>query len=423
MSAATGARPRKARQNLPGGFDVWRVRQDFPILGRKVNGKPLVYLDNAATAQKPQVVIDTLDRFYREENSNVHRGVHFLSQLATEEYEKARVTAQRFLNAAEAREIIFVRGTTEGINLVASTFGRAGIKAGDEILISAMEHHSNIVPWQMLCEEKGATLRVAPINDAGEIRLDEFEKLLNPKTKIVAVVHLSNALGTLNPVGKIIEMAHRRNVPVLLDGAQAAPHLKVDVRELDCDFYVFSGHKLYGPTGIGVLYGKTALLEAMPPYQGGGEMISSVTFEKTTYNTIPNKFEAGTPHVAGAVGLAAAIDYLTGLDREAVETYERDLLSYATQALLEIPGLRIIGTAREKAGVISFVLDGIHPHDIGTIVDQEGIAIRTGHHCAQPVMDRFGVPATARASLAFYNTKEEIDALVTSLHKVKEVFG
>ncbi|HEV2947716.1 MAG TPA: cysteine desulfurase, partial [Gemmataceae bacterium] len=395
----------------------------FPILGRKVNGKPLVYLDNAATAQKPQVVIDTLDRFYREENSNVHRGVHFLSQLATEEYEKARVTAQRFLNAAEAREIIFVRGTTEGINLVASTFGRSQVKAGDEILISAMEHHSNIVPWQMLCEEKGAVLRVAPINDAGEIELGEFEKLLGPKTKLVAVVHLSNALGTLNPVGKIIEMAHRRNVPVLLDGAQAAPHLKVDVRELDCDFYAFSGHKLYGPTGIGVLYGKAALLEAMPPYQGGGEMISSVTFEKTTYNTIPNKFEAGTPHVAGAVGLAAAIDYLTGLDREAVETYERDLLAYATRALLEIPGLRIIGTAREKAGVISFVLEGIHPHDIGTIVDQEGIAIRTGHHCAQPVMDRFGVPATARASLAFYNTKEDIDALVASLHKVKEVFG
>jgi cysteine desulfurase/selenocysteine lyase len=285
-----------------------------------------------------------------------------------------------------------------------------------------MEHHSNIVPWQMLCEEKGAVLRVAPINDAGEIELEEFEKLLGPKTKLVAVVHLSNALGTLNPVGKIIEMAHRRNVPVLLDGAQAAPHLQVDVRELDCDFYVFSGHKLYGPTGIGVLYGKAALLEAMPPYQGGGEMISSVTFEKTTYNTIPNKFEAGTPHVAGAVGLAAAIDYLTGLDREAVETYERDLLSYATQALLEIPGLRVIGTAREKAGVISFVLEGIHPHDIGTIVDQEGIAIRTGHHCAQPVMDRFGVPATARASLAFYNTKEDIDALVASLHKVKEVF-
>jgi cysteine desulfurase/selenocysteine lyase len=423
MSAATDARPRKARQNLPGGFDAWKIRRDFPILGRKVNGKPLVYLDNAATAQKPQVVIDTLDRFYREANSNVHRGVHFLSQLATEEYEKARVTAQRFLNATEAREIIFVRGTTEGINLVASTFGRSQVKAGDEILISAMEHHSNIVPWQMLCEEKGAVLRVAPINDEGEIRLDEFEKLLTPKTKLVAVVHLSNALGTLNPVGKIIEMAHRRKVPVLLDGAQAAPHLQVDVRDLDCDFYVFSGHKLYGPTGIGVLYGRAALLEAMPPYQGGGEMISSVTFEKTTYNTIPNKFEAGTPHVAGAVGLAAAIDYLAGLDREAVEAYERDLLSYATRALLEIPGLRIIGTAREKAGVISFVLEGIHPHDIGTIVDQEGIAIRTGHHCAQPVMDRFGVPATARASLAFYNTKEDIDALVASLHKVKEVFG
>jgi cysteine desulfurase/selenocysteine lyase len=423
MSAIPSTRLRSARKSAPAGFDVWKVREDFPILRREVNGKPLVYLDNAATAQKPQAVIDTLDRFYREENSNVHRGVHFLSQLATEEYEKARVTAQRFLNAAEPREIIFVRGTTEGINLVASSFGRSHIRAGNEILISVMEHHSNIVPWQILCEEKGAHLRVAPIDNSGELELEEFEKLLGPKTKLVALVHLSNALGTLNPVRRIIEMAHRRNVPVLLDGAQAAPHLKVDVRELDCDFYVFSGHKMYGPTGIGVLYGKAALLEAMPPYQGGGEMISSVTFEKTTYNVIPNKFEAGTPHVAGAVGLAAAIDYFSALDRKAVEAYEHELLAYATEALRKIPGLRIIGTAREKAGVISFVLDGIHPHDIGTIVDQEGIAIRTGHHCAQPVMDRFGVPATARASLAFYNTKEEIDALVTSLHKVKEVFG
>jgi cysteine desulfurase/selenocysteine lyase len=422
MSAITETRPRGPRKTSP-AFDVWKVRGDFPILRREVNGKPLVYLDNAATAQKPQVVIDTLDRFYREENSNVHRGVHFLSQLATEEYEKARVAVQRFLNAAEPREIIFVRGTTEGINLVASSFGRSNVRSGDEILVSAMEHHSNIVPWQILCEEKGAVLRVIPINDAGELRLDELEKLLTSKTRLVALVHLSNALGTLNPVRPIIEMAHRRGIPVLLDGAQAAPHLKVDVRELDCDFYAFSGHKLYGPTGIGALYGKARLLEAMPPYQGGGEMISSVTFEKTTYNTIPNKFEAGTPHVAGAVGLAAAIDYLSALDREAVEAYEHELLSYATEALRQIPGLRIIGTAREKAGVISFVLDGIHPHDIGTIVDQEGIAIRTGHHCAQPVMDRFGVPATARASLAFYNTKEEIDALVNSLHKVKEVFG
>jgi cysteine desulfurase/selenocysteine lyase len=422
MSAIAETRPRSPRKLSP-AFDVGKVREDFPILHRQVNGKPLVYLDNAATAQKPQVVIDTLDRFYREENSNVHRGVHFLSQRATDEYEMARVKVQRFLNAAEPREIIFVRGTTEGINLVASSFGRSKVRAGDEILISAMEHHSNIVPWQMLCEEKGAVLRVIPINDAGELRLEEFEKLLSPKTQLVALVHLSNALGTLNPVRPIIEMAHRRGIPVLLDGAQAAPHLKVDVRELDCDFYAFSGHKLYGPTGIGVLYGKARLLEAMPPYQGGGEMISSVTFEKTTYNTIPNKFEAGTPHVAGAVGLAAAIDYLSALDREAVEAYEHELLAYATEALRQIPGLRIIGTAREKAGVISFVLDGIHPHDIGTIVDQEGIAIRTGHHCAQPVMDCFGVPATARASLAFYNTKEEIDALVSSLHKVKEVFG
>jgi cysteine desulfurase/selenocysteine lyase len=423
MSTVTESRFQSARKLSPAGFDVRRVREDFPILRREVNGKPLVYLDNAATAQKPQIVIDTLDRFYREENSNVHRGVHYLSQRATDEYEMARVKVQRFLNAAEPREIIFVRGTTEGINLVASSFGRSQVRAGDEVLISAMEHHSNIVPWQILCEEKGAILRVIPINDAGELLLDEFEKLLSPKTRLLALVHLSNALGTLNPVRKIIEKAHRQNVPVLLDGAQAAPHLKVDVRELDCDFYAFSGHKLYGPTGIGVLYGKAGLLEAMPPYQGGGEMISSVTFEKTTYNTIPNKFEAGTPHVAGAVGLAAAIDYLNGLDRQAVEAYEHELLSYATEAIREIPGLRIIGTAREKAGVVSFVLDGVHPHDIGTIVDQEGIAIRTGHHCAQPVMDRFGVTATARASLAFYNTKEEIDALASSLHKVKEVFG
>jgi cysteine desulfurase/selenocysteine lyase len=426
MSAISKPRPRGARkagEAVKVAFDVWKIRDDFPILKQKVYGKPLVYLDNAATAQKPQLVIDTLSRFYREENSNVHRGVHFLSQEATELYEKARITVQRFLNAAEPREIIFVRGTTEGINLVAQTYGRKNVQAGDEIVISAMEHHSNIVPWQILCEEKGAVLRVAPINDAGEILLEEYEKLLSPKTKLISVVHLSNALGTLNPVRRMIELAHRWNIPVLLDGAQAAPHLPVDVRELDCDFYVFSGHKLYGPTGIGVLYGKARLLEAMPPYQGGGEMISSVTFEKTTYNTIPNKFEAGTPHVAGAVGLGAAIDYVTGLNREAVGVYERDLLGYATQALSEISGLRLIGTAREKAGVLSFVLDGIHPHDIGTIVDQEGIAIRTGHHCAQPVMERFGVPATARASLAFYNTREEIDALVQALHKVNEVFG
>jgi cysteine desulfurase/selenocysteine lyase len=404
-------------------FDVWKIRQDFPILRRQINGKPLVYLDNAATSQKPQTVIDTLSRFYREENSNVHRGVHFLSQEATDLYEKARIKVQRFLNAAEPREIIFVRGTTEGINLVAQAYGRKNLQAGDEIVISAMEHHSNIVPWQILCEEKGAVLRVAPINDAGEFLLEEYEKLLNPKTRIVSVVHLSNALGTLNPVRRIIEMAHRWNIPVLLDGAQAAPHLPVDVRELDCDFYVFSGHKLFGPTGIGVLYGKARLLEAMPPYQGGGEMISSVTFKKTTYNTIPNKFEAGTPHVAGAVGLGAAIDYVNGLDRQAVLAYEHDLLAYATEALSEISGLRLIGTAREKAAVLSFVLDGVHPHDIGTIVDQEGIAIRTGHHCAQPVMERFGVPATARASLAFYNIREEIDILVKGLQKVKEVFG
>jgi cysteine desulfurase/selenocysteine lyase len=424
MSAISKLRPGSPRQKeRPARFDVWKIRQDFPILRQKVYGKPLVYLDNAATAQKPLAVIDTLSRFYREENSNVHRGVHFLSQEATDRYEKARIKVQRFLNAAEPREIIFVRGTTEGINLVAQAYGRKNIQAGDEIIISTMEHHSNIVPWQILCEEKGAVLRVAPINDAGEILLEEYERLLNPKTKLVSVVHLSNALGTLNPVRRIIELAHRRSIPVLLDGAQAAPHLPVDVRELDCDFYAFSGHKLYGPTGIGVLYGKAKLLEAMPPYQGGGEMISSVTFEKTTYNTIPNKFEAGTPHVAGAVGLGAAIDYVSALDRDAVTAYEHDLLTYATESLSKISGLRLIGTARERVGVLSFVLGGIHPHDIGTIVDQEGIAIRTGHHCAQPVMERFGVPATARASLAFYNTKEEIDALVKGLQKVNEVFG
>jgi cysteine desulfurase/selenocysteine lyase len=404
-------------------LNVVRVRDDFPILRQTVHGNPLVYLDNAATTQKPQVVLDALIRYYTTINANVHRGVHFLSERATREYEEARATVQHFIGAVEAREIVFVRGITEGINLVAQTYGRKHVQAGDEVIISAMEHHSNIVPWQILCEEKGAKLRVIPINDQGELLLDEYEKLLNPRTKIVAVVHVSNSLGTINPVNRIIELAHRQNVPVLLDGAQSAPHMPVNVQDLDCDFYTFSGHKIFGPTGIGALYGKADLLETMPPYQGGGDMISSVTFEKTTYNVLPYKFEAGTPHIAGAIGLGAALDYLGGLGWDMVMAHEHELLAYATVAVSEIPGLRLIGTAKEKASVLSFVLEGIHPHDIGTILDREGVAIRTGHHCTQPLMDRFGVPATARASFALYNTKEEVDALVRGLHKVQEMFA
>ncbi len=406
-----------------GRFHVEEVRRDFPILQRLVRGKKLVYLDNAATSQKPRAVIDALSRYYEESNANIHRGVHFLSEHATEEYEAARKKVQSFLNARDASEIIFVRGTTEGINLVAQTYGRTQVGRGDEILITAMEHHSNIVPWQMLCEQNGARLRVAPMNDRGELLLEEFQKLVNPKTKMVAVAHISNALGTINPVRQIIEIAHRHKVPVLVDGAQATPHLAVDVQALDCDFYVFSGHKTYGPTGIGVLYGKAALLDAMPPYQGGGDMISSVTFEKTLYNKLPYKFEAGTPHVEGVIGMGAAIDYLNGLGINNVAAHEHKLLTYATQAVAEIPGLRLIGTAKEKAGVLSFVMEGIHPHDIGTILDQQGIAIRTGHHCAQPIMQRFGIPATARASFGLYNTKEEVDVLVEGIQKVREVFA
>lgn len=404
-------------------FDVDTIREDFPILNQLVRGKPLVYLDNAATSQKPAAVIDAMTRYYSADNSNIHRGVHLLSERATKEYEEARVKVQSFINAAEAREIIFVRGTTEAINLVANSYGRANVNAGDEVLITAMEHHSNIVPWQMLCEEKGARLRVAPINDDGELILEEFEKLLNERTKLISVVHISNALGTINPVRGIVEIAHRHGVPVMIDGAQAAPHKNIDVQELDCDFYAFSGHKVYGPTGIGVLYGKASLLDAMPPFQGGGDMIASVTFEKTTYNTLPYKFEAGTPNIAGTIGLGAAIDYANQIGLPRIAKYEQELLAYGTEALSQISGLRLVGTAKEKAGVLSFVLEGIHPHDVGTILDREGIAIRTGHHCAMPVMERFGVPATARASLAFYNTKEEIDALVTGINKVKEVFG
>jgi cysteine desulfurase / selenocysteine lyase len=404
-------------------FDVERVRRDFPILGREVNGHRLVYLDNAATSQKPQVVIDTLVRYYTEENSNIHRGVHFLSQLATREYEDVRVKVKRFINAAESHEVIFTHGTTESINLVASTFGRKFISEGDEIIISAMEHHSNIVPWQMLCEANGAVLRVIPINDRGELEMEAFAQLLSPRTRLVAVAHISNALGTVNPVHRIIEMAHAQDVPVLLDGAQAAPHVPIDVQALDCDFYAFSGHKICGPTGVGVLYGKSDLLNTLPPWQGGGDMIASVTFEKTTFNTLPHRLEAGTPNIAGGIGLGAAIDYLGSVGLDRIAAYERELLDYATETIGAIKGVSIIGTAQEKASVLSFTLDNIHPHDIGTILDQEGIAIRAGHHCAQPVMKRFGVPATARASFAFYNTREEIDALREGIQKAIEVFG
>jgi len=403
-------------------FDVEEVRRDFPILRENVHGKPLVYLDNAATSQKPQLVIETLQKYYSLENANIHRGIHFLSERATQAYEDARAKVRGFLNAAESREIIFVRGTTEGINLVAQSYGRKFIGEEDEIILSAMEHHSNIVPWQILCEQVGARLRIIPMNDNGELLIDEYERLLSDRTKLVAVTHLSNALGTINPIKQIIQIAHRHGVPVLVDGAQAVPHLEVDVRDLDCDFYAFSGHKLYGPTGVGVLYGKASLLDAMPPYQGGGDMIRSVTFEKTLYNVLPYKFEAGTPNIAGGIGLGAAIDYLNQVGLDLVAAYERELLDYATDAVSTITGVQIIGTAKKKAGVLSFVLDGVHAHDIGTILDQEGIAIRTGHHCAMPVMQRFGVSATARASLAFYNTREEVDALVGAIHKVKRVF-
>jgi len=402
---------------------VKRCRHHFPLLRQRVNGKPLVYFDNAATSQKPQVVIDATIRYYEEENSNIHRGVHYLSERATQAYEAVRVKVQHLLNAAHQREIIFVRGTTEAINLVAHSYGRKAVGGGDEVLISAMEHHSNIVPWQILCQEQGASLRVIPIDDRGEIIQEEYERLLTPRTKIVALAHVSNALGTINPVRAMVARAHERGIPVLVDGAQAVPHMKVDVRELGCDFYAFSSHKAFGPTGVGILYGVTRLLDAMPPYQSGGDMIKSVTFEKTTYNDLPHKFEAGTPNIGGGIAFGAAIDYINEIDLASVAEFERDLLEYATRGALEIPGLRIIGTARQKAAVLSFVIDGVHPHDIGTILDHEGIAIRTGHHCAQPVMQRFGVPATARASFAFYNTKEEIDVFLAALRRVKEVFG
>jgi cysteine desulfurase/selenocysteine lyase len=404
-------------------FDVERIRRDFPILAREVNGYPLAYLDNAASAQRPQAVIDAEARYYSEIHANVHRGVHTLSQRATEAYESAREGVRRFIGAASTREIVFVRGTTEAINLVAQSYAHPRLGPGDEILITWLEHHSNIVPWQLLCGQTGATLKVVPINHAGEVELASFEALLSPRTRLVAVAHVSNALGTILPVREIIALAHARGIPVLLDAAQAVPHLRVDVRELDCDFYAFSGHKLYAPTGIGVLYGRESLLEEMPPWQGGGDMILKVSFEGTTFNALPHKFEAGTPNIAGAVGLGAALDYLEAIGMERIAAYEHELLDYATQRLAGVRGLRMIGTARHKATVLSFVLDGIHPHDIGTILDSVGIAIRTGHHCAMPVMDFFQVPATARASLAFYNTRAEIDRLVVALENAREVFG
>jgi len=404
-------------------WDVERVRKDFPALHQQVHGKPLVYLDNAATSQKPQAVIDALVGYYSLDNANVHRGVHRLSERATEAYEGARSRIQRHLNAASPREIIFVRQATEGINLVAGGYGRKFVGAGDEVVISAMEHHANIVPWQLLCQEKGATLRVVPIDDRGDLVMEEYARLLGPRTKLVAITQVSNALGTVTPIEEVTELAHRQSIPVLVDGAQAVPHQPVDVRRLDCEFYVFSGHKAFGPTGIGVVYGKEAWLERMAPYQSGGDMIKSVTFEKTTFNDLPYRFEAGTPYIAGAIGLAVALDYISGLGLDRIAAYERELLAHGTELLAAIPGVRMIGTARHKAAVLSFVLDGVHPHDLGTILDHQGVAIRAGHHCAMPVMARFAVPATARASLAFYNTRAELETLAKAVQGAREIFG
>jgi cysteine desulfurase/selenocysteine lyase len=404
-------------------FDVERVRREFPILRVQVNGRPLAYLDNAASAQHPQSVIDAESRYYAEIHANVHRGVHTLSQRATDAYEGARDKVRRFINAASTREIVFVRGTTEAINLVAQSYGRPRLARGDEILVTWLEHHANIVPWQLLCEQTGAVLRVAPIDERGEVDLAGYERLLSPRTRIVAIAHVSNSLGTVLPVARMIAMARSRGAIVLLDGAQAVPHMRVDVRALDCDFYAFSGHKMYAPTGTGVLYGRETLLESMPPWQGGGDMILTVSFEKTTYNALPHKFEAGTPNIAGVVGLGAAVDYLEALGIETAAAYEHELLQHASQALAAVPGLRLIGTAREKSALVAFVLDGVHAHDLGTILDAEGIAIRTGHHCAMPVMDFFHVPATARASFCFYNTHEEVDRLVAAVRRAREVFA
>lgn len=404
-------------------IDVNAIRADFPVLDQKVNGKPLVYLDNAATTQKPRQVIDTIDEYYRRYNSNIHRGVHSLSEKATAAYEAARETVRDFINAPATREIIFVRGATEGINLVAQSYGMTNLKAGDEIIISEMEHHSNIVPWQLLCERTGAVLRVIPINDDGDLKLESYQSLLGPKTKLVSIVHISNALGTINPVKQIVDLAHEHDALVLVDGAQATAHTGIDVQALDCDFYVFSGHKMFGPTGIGVLYGKTDLLNAMPPYQSGGDMIKMVTLEKTLFNELPYKFEAGTPHIAGVIGMGAAINYIKSIGLDNIAAYEHDLLDYAAAAVSDIKGLKLVGTAKKKTSILSFTLGNIHAHDIGTILDHEGVAIRAGHHCAMPVMERFGIPATARASFALYNTRGEVDTLVKALNKCKEIFG
>ncbi|WP_432745115.1 cysteine desulfurase [Methylobacter sp. G7] len=403
-------------------FDIERIRADFPILKLQVNGKPLVYLDNAASSQMPQQVIDRLMRYQSTQHANINRAVHTLSEIATNEFEEARRKLQHFIHAREEREVIFTSGTTDAINLVMHGYGRKFIGRGDEIILTTLEHHSNIVPWQMLAEEKGATIRVVPVNDAGELVIDDYEKLFNERTKFVGVMHVSNALGTINPIKQMIAFAHAHGVPVLIDGAQAAPHMPVDVQDLDCDFYAFSGHKLCGPTGIGILYGKTALLERMQPFKGGGDMILSVTFEKTTYNTIPHKFEAGTPPIAAAIGLGAAVDYLSAIGMDAIYAHERSLLHYASEQMARLPGVRIIGTAEHKAAVLSFVIDGVHPHDIGTLLNEEGIAVRTGHHCAQPVMQRFKLPATSRASFAFYNNMAEVDALIVGIRTVQKVF-
>ena len=416
-SAATAANVARA------SFDVQKVRRDFPILSERVHGKPLVYLDSANTSQKPQAVIHATDDYYRHANANIHRATHLLSERATALYEGARAKAAAFINAPDEKSIVLTKGTTDGINLVAQSYGRSVLRPGDEVLISWLEHHSNIVPWQLVCEQTGARLRVAPINDAGEVELDQFSELLSPRTRIVAIGHVSNALGTVNPVRQMIEQAHGAGAVVLVDGAQAVPHFVVDVQSLDCDFYAFSSHKMFGPTGVGVLYGRRSLLEAMPPYQGGGDMISSVTFEKTCYNAVPYKFEAGTPNIAGVAGFGTAIDYLSSLDRAAALAHEDDVLAYATRRVSEIPNVRIFGNARHKAGVLSFLLDGVHPHDAGTVLDNEGVAVRTGQHCAQPIMDRFGITATIRASLAIYNTRDEIDVLVKALERVRGVFA
>ncbi|WP_247231780.1 cysteine desulfurase [Telluribacter sp. SYSU D00476] len=410
-------------QTIQTDLNIEAIRSDFPILSEVVNGKPLVYFDNAATTQKPRAVLDALNGYYEHYNANIHRGIHHLAEKATSAFEASRRRIQEYINARQHEEIIFTYGTTDGINLVAQTYGRAFLKEGDEIIISTMEHHSNIVPWQMLCEEKGCILRVIPINDAGELLMDEYEKMLSERTKFVSVVHVSNSLGTINPVAEIIEKAHQVGARVLIDGAQATSHLHIDVQALDCDFFTFSLHKMYGPTGIGALYGKRELLEAMPPFRGGGEMIKEVTFERSTYNDLPYKFEAGTPNIADVVASKYALDYVASLGKDAIGTYEHDLLTYATDALQSIDGLRIIGTAREKISVVSFVIDGVHHQDTGVLLDQQGIAIRTGHHCTQPLMRRFGIPGTSRASFAVYNTTEEIDRLVQGLYKVKKMLG